>query len=195
MTDPSSGAPGAADSAAGPVIFIGDRLTESGSWSEWLPDLDVVNLGHAGDTTADVLERLDEVIAAQPSAVVVLVGTNDLSHRASVEQVVRGNEEILFKLRHELPHTRLVVQSVLPREQERAEDIHEVNIHLRQFAAAPSVKAEFVDLFAVLADEHGALRQEYSLDGVALNQAGYEAWLEELRPVLAAEHPFASAGA
>jgi lysophospholipase L1-like esterase len=195
VTDPSSGAQRAADRAAGPVVFIGDRLTESGSWSDWLPDADVVNLGRAGDTTADVLDRLDEVIAAQPSAVVLLIGTNDLSHRASVEQVVRGNEEILFKLRHELPQTRLLVQSVLPREKERAEDIHEVNIHLRQFAAAPSVKAEFVDLFAVLADEEGALRREYSLDGVALSEAGYRAWLEALRPVLAAEHPFAPTGA
>jgi lysophospholipase L1-like esterase len=195
VTDPSSGAPSAADSAAGPVIFVGDKLTESGAWAEWLPDFDIVNKGRAGDTTADVLERLDEVIEAQPSAVVLLIGTNDLSHRAAVEQVVRGNEEILFKLRHELPQARLIVQSVLPRERERAEDIHEVNIHLRQFAAAPSVKAEFIDLFAVLADEEGALRPEYSQDGVGLNAAGYEVWLEALRPVLAAEHPFAATGA
>jgi lysophospholipase L1-like esterase len=195
VTDPSSGAPSAADSAAGPVIFVGDKLTEAGSWNDWLPDLDVVNVGRAGDTTTDVLERLDEVIEARPSVVVILIGTNDLSHRASVEQVVRGTEEILFKLRHELPQARLIVQSVLPREQERAEDIHEVNIHLRQFSAAPSVKAEFVDLNALLADERGALRSDYSLDGVGLNEAGYETWLEALRPVLAAEHPFAPTGA
>lgn len=172
------------------MVFVGDKLTEAGSWSDWLPDVEVVNQGRAGDTTADVLDRLDDVIAAQPSVVVLLIGTNDLSHRASVEQVVRGNEEILFKLRHELPQTRLVVQSVLPRELERAEDIHQVNIHLRQFA--PSVKAEFVDLFALLADDQGVLRQEYSRDGVALSDAGYEVWLDALRPVLAAEHPFVS---
>lgn len=193
MTDPSSGAPATADVADGPVVFVGDKLTEAGSWADWLPDLDVVNQGRAGDTTADVLDRLEEVIAAHPSVVVLLIGTNDLSHRATVEQVVRGNEEILFKLRHELPHARLVVQSVLPREVERAEDIHKVNIHLRQFA--PTVKAEYVDAFAVLADDDGALRPEFSQDGVALNDAGYQAWLEALRPVLTAEHPFASTGA
>jgi len=82
---------------------------------------------------------------------------------------------------------------VLPREQERAEDIHEVNIHLRQFA--PTVKAEFVDLFSLLADEQGALREEYSLDGVALTESAYRTSLEALRPVLAADHPFASTGA
>jgi lysophospholipase L1-like esterase len=194
VTDPTSGAtPDAAGPSDGPVVFVGDKLTQAGSWSDWLPDVQVANLGRAGDTTADVLDRLDDVIAAQPSAVVLLIGTNDLSHRASVEQVVRGNEEILFKLRHELPHTRLIVQSVLPRERERAEDIHEVNIHLRQFA--PSVKAEYVDVFALLADEHGALRPEFSQDGVALSDAGYQTWLEALRPVLAAEHPFAATGA
>ena len=185
----------ATDPPARPVVFVGDKLTEAGAWSEWLPDLEVVNLGHAGDTTTDVLERLEEVIALQPGAVVLLIGTNDLSHRASVEQVVRGTEEILYKLRHELPQTRLVVQSLLPRERERAEDIHEVNIHLRQYAAAPSVKGEFVDLSALLGDAEGALRSEYTIDGLQLNEAGYHAWLEALRPVLAAAHPFAPAGA
>ena len=187
----------ASDTATGPVVFVGDKLTEAGAWGDWLPDLEIVNLGRAGDTTADVLDRIDEVIERRPSAVVLLIGTNDLSHRASVEQVVRGTEEILYKLRHELPQTRLLVQSLLPRERERerAEDIHEVNIHLRQYAAAPSVKGEFVDLSAVLGDEQGALRPEYTTDGLQLNEDGYRAWLEAVRPVLAAAHPFAPAGA
>lgn len=185
----------AADASTGPILFVGDKLTESGAWSEWLPDLDVVNLGRAGDTTADVLDRLDDILQRQPSAVVLLIGTNDLSHRASVEQVVRGTEEILYKLRHELPHTRLIVQSVLPRERERADDIHEVNIHLRQYAAAPSVKGEFVDLFALLSDEDGVLQPEYTTDGLQLNESGYRIWLDALRPVLAAAHPFAAAEA
>ncbi len=177
MSDPSSGAP--TDPSRGPTVFVGDRLTQAGAWSEWLPDHDVVNLGRAGDTTADVLDRLDDVIGAQPSTVVLLIGTNDLSHRASVEQVVRGNEEILFKLHHELPQARLVVQSVLPREQERAEDIHQVNIHLRQFA--PTVKAEWVDLWPVFAEEDGEIRAELSGDRLHLNEAGYEAWAQVLR--------------
>ena len=125
--------------AAGPVVFLGDSLTEAGRWAEYFADLEVVNAGRSGDTTADVQDRLGEVVQQHPAAVVVMVGTNDFGLRATVEQVVRGTENILWTLHHELPDARIVVVSVLPRERERAEWIRQVNIHVRQFA--PSVKA------------------------------------------------------
>ncbi len=111
------------------------------------------------------------------------MGTNDLKLRATVEQVVRGIEDILFRLRHELPGTRLVVCSVLPRERDRAEWIRQVNIHVRQFA--PTVKAEFVDLWPELAEEDGEIRAALSGDRLHLNDEGYAAWVGLLRDALA----------
>ncbi|MGN6446683.1 GDSL-type esterase/lipase family protein [Amnibacterium sp.] len=167
---------------AGPLLLLGDSLTEAGPWAEAFPDQEVVNAGVAGDTTADVAERLDDVIALQPGTVVLMAGTNE-SRRATVEQVVRGLEDILFRLRHELPDARLVVCSVLPRERERADWIREVNIHVRQFA--PTVKAEFLDLWPAFAEEDGELRPELTTDRLHLTDAGYAAWAEELRAQLA----------
>lgn len=164
------------------VLFLGDSLTEHGSWGEAFPDLQVVNSGRSGDTTTDVLERLDEVVQAGPAAVVLMAGTNDLHRRATVEQVVRGLENILVTLHRELPVTRLIVQSVLPREPERAEFVHQTNIHLRQFA--PTVKAEYLDLWPEFADDDGALKTEYTDDRLHLNAAGYSAWADQLRPLL-----------
>ena len=165
-----------------PVVFLGDSLTEAGPWAEAFPDLEVVNAGRAGDTTADVEDRVGEIAARQPSVVVLMVGTNDFGHRATVEQVVRGTENILFKLHHEAPGARIVVASVLPRERDRADWIKQVNIHVRQFA--PSVKAEFLDLWSVFAEEDGELRAEFTTDRLHLNDDGYRAWIEQLRPVL-----------
>lgn len=180
MTDPGT----TTDPAApGPLVLLGDSLTEAGPWDAAFPDGRVVNAGRQGDTTADVHDRLPDVIAQAPSAVVLTVGTNDFNHRATVEQVVRGIEDILFRLRHELPELTLVVCSVLPRERERSDWIRQVNIHVRQFA--PTVKAEFVDLWPVLAEEDGELRPEFSEDRLHLNDAGYAAWVERLRPALA----------
>ncbi len=165
-----------------PLVLLGDSLTEAGPWEAAFPDMHVVNAGRTGDTTADVGERLADVLALGPAGVVLTVGTNDFNHRATVEQVVRGIEDILFHLHHELPDARLVVCSVLPRERERAEWIRQVNIHVRQFAQ--TVKATFVDLWPVLAEEDGELRPEYSADRLHLNDEGYAAWVAQLRPAL-----------
>lgn len=180
MTDPADHS---TETAAGPLVFLGDSLTEAGPWESAFPDAAVVNAGRSGDTTADVGERLSDVVALHPAALVLTVGTNDSKLRATVEQVVRGIEDILFRLRHELPDLRIVVCSVLPRERERAEWIHQVNIHVRQFA--PTVKAEFVDLWPTLAEDDGELKPELSGDRLHLNDDGYSAWVDVLRPVLA----------
>ena len=174
-------APASDSLPAGPLLLIGDSLTEAGPWEEAFPEVDVLNAGVAGDTTADVAARLDGVLAGNPSTVVVMAGTNE-SRRATVEQVVRNLEDILFQLRHELPDARVIVCSVLPRERERADWIREVNIHVRQFA--PTVKAEFLDLWPVFAEEDGELREEFTTDRLHLTDAGYAAWVEELRAQL-----------
>jgi lysophospholipase L1-like esterase len=161
------------------TVFLGDSLTEHGNWADRFPDLDVSNLGVGGDTTEQVLERLHEVIEKKPSTVVVMVGTNDLAWRRSVEQIVRNMESILWRLHHELPGARVLVQSVLPRDRELADRVKDINIHLRQFS--PTVKAEWVDLWPVFAEDDGELKPEFSSDRLHLNEAGYAAWAEELR--------------
>jgi lysophospholipase L1-like esterase len=168
---------GESDSAT--TVFLGDSLTEQGKWAERFPELDVVNLGVGGDTTEQVLERLHEVVEKKPSTVVVMVGTNDLAWRRSVEQIVRNVESILWRLHRELPEARVLVQSVLPRDRDLADRVRDINIHVRQFS--PTVKAEWVDLWPVFADADGELSSKYSDDGLHLTEAGYEAWAEELR--------------
>ena len=179
MSDSEAHQPHAAP--RGPLLLLGDSLTEAGPWAQAFPDVEVVNAGVPGDTTADIAARLDEIIALRPATVVVMAGTNE-SRRATVEQVVRGLEEIMFQLRHELPDARLVVCSVLPRERERADWIREVNIHVRQFAG--TVKAEFLDLWPVFAEEDGELRSDLTTDRLHLTEAGYDAWTQELRRLL-----------
>ncbi len=174
-----------ADGPAGavrPVVFLGDSLTAGGDWAAEFPELTVVNAGASGDTTGDILERLGDVTELDPAAIVIMAGTNDLALRATVEQTVRGMENILVTLHRDCPDARIIIQSVLPRERERAADVREVNIHLRQFAA--TVKAEFVDLWTRFADDDGELAARFSDDRLHLGPAGYAEWADALRPVL-----------
>jgi lysophospholipase L1-like esterase len=164
------------------IAFVGDSLTAGGQWDEWFPDDAPVNFGVGGDTTNELVQRLPEVITAAPACVVMLIGTNDLAWRRSAEHIVRNIETMLVTLRRELPDAYLLVQSVLPREREYAEVIKDINRHLWQFA--PTVRAQYLDLWPVFALEDGSLNPDYSDDGLHLVSAGYDAWLGELRPAL-----------
>ena len=164
------------------IAFLGDSITNHGDWESWFPDRLTHNLGVSGDTTDDVIERIDEVIDLHPDAVALLVGTNDLGQRKSVEHLVRNIEYLLVTLRRGLPGTRMLVQSIMPRGAEFAERIHDANRHLRQFA--PSVNAQYLDLWPALAGDGDEIAPEFSDDKLHLTPAGYEAWLAELRPAL-----------
>lgn len=164
------------------IAFVGDSLIAQGDWQEWLPDAEVLNFSSDGATTADVLERLDQIVEATPAEIVLLIGTNDFGARRSVEHVVRGAENIVAELRRHLPTARLLVVSILPRRKAFAKNIRQANIHLRQFCA--TVNAHYLDLWPVMAVEKGKLNPEFSDDGLHLNQAGYAAWREALEPAL-----------
>ncbi len=166
----------------GATAFVGDSLTQGGNWQEWLADEEVLNFGVSGDTTDDVIARLGQVIESGPGSIVLLIGTNDLAWRRSAEHIVRNVETILVTLRRDLPETRILVQSVMPRGHEFAADIRDVNRHLWQFA--PTIHAQWLDLWPAMALDDGELNPAYSDDRLHLNDAGYSAWLGELKPAL-----------
>ena len=65
----------------------GDSLTEGIDWRELFPDVKILNRGIGGDTSAGVLNRLDEVIGRHPKIVVLMIGANDLRMGVPVPQV------------------------------------------------------------------------------------------------------------
>lgn len=164
------------------VAFVGDSITAGADWASWFPDMEAINFGVGGYTTDDVLARVDDIVAARPDEILLLIGTNDLGLRRTVEHLVRNIEVMLVDFRRELPGARMLVQSVLPRGSEFAPSIQDANIHLRQFCA--TVRAQYLDLWPRFARADGSIDPTLSDDGLHLNAAGYEAWLDELRPAL-----------
>lgn len=172
------------DLQLGKVLFIGDSIIQAGAWDEWLTESTVIDEGVGGATTADVVARLSEFVAQQPDTVVLLIGTNDLAWHRTTEHVVRNIETVVATLRRDLPDVRILVISVLPRGHEFAPQIREINRHLWQFA--PTAHAGYLDLWPVFAGEDGGLLEQYSPDGLHLNDDGYHAWREALGPALEA---------
>ena len=71
-------------SAPGPsnprVVFFGDSITDFWRLNEYFPEKDYLNRGIAGQTTGEMLQRMQaDVVALRPQAVLILAGTNDLA--------------------------------------------------------------------------------------------------------------------
>jgi lysophospholipase L1-like esterase len=168
------------------VLFLGDSITEQGNWGEWFPHLRTINRGIGGDTVAGVIDRLDRAIN-QPAAISLLIGTNDLSGlgpSTRVPDIATQYGVLLERLGQLSPGIPLVINSVMPRQPRFAGHVQQLNAHVERMAQ--DCGATYVDLWPILADERGALRIEYTLDGLHLTGQGYQAWAEVLTPLLAA---------
>lgn len=95
------------DSPGSTIVCLGDSITAGvgAGPGEAYPDLlarrlgaDVINAGVPGDTAADGLARLDEVLDADPWLVIVELGGNDILRRVPPERTEEALRSILDRL-------------------------------------------------------------------------------------------------
>lgn len=182
------------------VVFFGDSRAYAWPFPSCLDQFQFINRGIGSQTSAQVLERFDDHIEPlYPQVIIVQIGVNDLKTiplfpgqkafiiaecKANIEQIVSKSLELgatvilttIFPL-SEIPLERRLFWSP-----DVAEAIEEVN------AFVYSLEGENVMVLntaAVLTDERGIIREEYSRDLLHLNEAGYEALNKELVRILA----------
>jgi lysophospholipase L1-like esterase len=179
-----------AESAPRRVVFMGDSITQGWALQPFIKDnANYVGRGISGQTAPQMLVRFrSDVIALKPAIVHIMAGTNDVAQNTGPE--TPGEIEGYIKSMVELAlanKIKVVLASIPPaldfpwrRGLEPAPQIRGLNAWLREYAASRGI--EFVDYGAVLATSDGAMKAEYSADGVHPNAAGYEA----MRPLAAA---------
>lgn len=168
----------------GAVALVGDSLTEWGDWDALLPGVSAVNYGISRDRAEGVLARLSQVRDAQPSRMVLLIGTNDLGAGNSPAEIAATTREIIAEAKEFLPTDCILLQSVMPREAMLKAEVEELNARLAIIAAEDGV--DFLDLYAPLLAGDG-LDPALTVDGLHLNDAGYARWASLLRPWLEGE--------
>lgn len=89
------------------IVCLGDSLTEgvgAGSGEDYPAVLarelgrPVINAGVRGDTTAQALERIDEVLGKDPRLVVILLGGNDFLRQRPRQDTRRNLQEIVRRV-------------------------------------------------------------------------------------------------
>jgi lysophospholipase L1-like esterase len=176
------------------VVFLGDSITQGWGdtgqkiWREIFEKLGAVNYGIGGDSTRQVLWRIQngEIGGLEPKLFVLKIGTNNLyddHNGGSDEEIARGIKTIIDTLREKHPAARVLLLGILPRQNEhfmsRAERI---NAQIKKFDDGASVR--FLDISAEFQTEKGKLKADlYDADQLHLAEKGYEKWAESMQPL------------
>ncbi len=169
------------------ILFLGDSLSEWFDYTHYFPDKRILNQGIAGDTTSGVLHRLDDVFEAEPEKIFLMIGVNDIFHRIDKEHITRNHKKIINTLVDELPGSQLIVQSMLPINENMLfsmklnNTISWLNKELNEYCLDLSLR--FIDLFDRFSFK-GQLKSEYTTDGGHLSSAGYTLWADLIRKYL-----------
>lgn len=166
------------------VVFFGDSITDFWRLNEYFPDSGYVNRGIAGQLSSHLLQRMkDDVIDLHPEAVLILVGTNDLSRSVPVS-AIESNYQMLADLAGAYK-IKVIFASVTPvsdyhKDQEPTYErtlqrppaqIKVLNEWLQKFCAQRGYA--YVDYFTATVDPAGQFQAELSDDGLHPNAKGY----------------------
>jgi acyl-CoA thioesterase-1 len=163
----------------GPIVAFGDSLvygtgSSGGGFVAVLEQRlgrDIENLGRPGETTAAGLARLEEVVALEPSVVILLLGGNDVLRRVAPQETFQNLATMIERLQAEGATVLLVgVRGGL-------------------------LQDPFASQFAALAERYGTahvpdvlqevfLDADYMADQVHPNDAGYVRIADRIQPVL-----------
>ncbi|TKD48565.1 MAG: hypothetical protein E5W98_00710 [Mesorhizobium sp.] len=164
------------------IVMFGDSLTASGHWQEMFSNLSILNRGISGERLNSALMRLDEITAAKPRLVFIMLGVNDIRRSADPDRVALAYGMIIDRLANV---DRIIVQSTLF----TSDMVHNAAIKRLNSALAvrcsQAANCRFLDLNAALS-KNGRLRPDFTTDGIHLNGDGYRAWKYQIRPVMAA---------
>jgi len=178
----------------GSIVFLGDSITDFFRVNEFFPGVYVKNRGISGDTTDGVLNRLAEsVYELSPSKIFLMIGTNDLGNKKSVEYISGNIRKIISEIKRNCPQTKIYLESVYPVSllkdkkikkfivrKRNNRDISRLNDKLKNMA--DEMEITYIDVYSHLVDGSGNIKTEYTVEGLHLTIQGYSVVADVLRP-------------
>ena len=176
------------------VMFLGDSLTfgwtvfGTNAWSQYFSQFQPLNAGIPGDTTQNILWRLDNGLLANihPKLVVLMAGVNNVPFNSAAD-IAAGVEAIVDKLHSVLPETKVLLMGVLPSGASVSSPARQIesdaNAVLRSFANG--VNTFYADITPDVLDVEGKqLTGVFFPDQVHLTDEGYKIYAQAIAPLV-----------
>ena len=163
------------------ILMLGDSLTEWGNWKRLLGRDDIVNKGISGNTSFDILNRLDSVLNTQADLAILMFGINDLFWGYRVSEIFLNYQKIIEHIEKKI--NKIAVQSTIYVASDENERINEkvTKLNEKLFDYTQKNKSMiFLDINNVMSPM-GSLEYEHTTDGVHFSKKGYEVWGKKLK--------------
>lgn len=175
------------------VVFLGDSITNYYELEKYYDDTtNLVNSGINSNTTTDILNDMKKrVYQYNPSKVFILIGTNDIKHNVSKEEIINNIKKIINEIKENRPYCKIYIESIYPINNTDDSKINHVKVASRTNETIKDVNAEikklaeeldiiYIDLYKTLADENGNLKLDYTVEGLHISEEGYKVITKEL---------------
>lgn len=186
----------------GDIVFIGNSITNMMNWSEAFGSRqDIHGRGTSGCMTQDILDNLESMIQGNPSKVFLMIGTNDLGTAGNTPEAVAGRiEQIVTRIRTEVPQATVYYQSILPSTigiRSPQKTVPTNDSVKKWIERQGDEKIVYVDLYSKLANADGSLKNQgnanaesYTFDGLHLTQKGYRIWFDAIKDYVGSDGVF-----
>ncbi|MEM9161194.1 MAG: GDSL-type esterase/lipase family protein [Verrucomicrobiota bacterium] len=174
--------------AKGGSIFVGSSSIKRFEIERYFPGLRARNRGMGGAHISDVNHFLEElVLKHEPVKVFLYCGGNDLWRRKPVFQVYEDYLEFKRQLFSRLPNCELYILGLRP--SPMREPILSQQLSLNYLFQSESETDERITYLSAscdpFIDAQGKPRMHlFHEDRVHMNDAGYDIWVEALRPIV-----------
>ena len=182
-----------------PVMFLGDSITIGwlspsttqypgglDSWDKYFKPMNAINYGIAADTVENVLWRVTagRQLACNPKIIVLLIGTNNLHHKAvinSAAETAEGIINLVNVIQKQQPETKIILLGVFPRKWDPNSPDFPIAAINALLAKQPwNSNVAYRDYSALLLGEEGKVSPKIFRDGIHLSPAAYEMLAPEL---------------
>ena len=125
------------------------------------------------------------ILDLKPSKLFINIGTNDLSNPdITIAEMIANYDKIISRVKISVPNVSIYLMAYYPINYDAATDdmkpcllvrtnkrIDEANEAVKELARKQNVK--YINITAPLKDGNGNLKEEYTIEGMHINEAGY----------------------
>ena len=165
------------------ILFVGDSITDGYELNKYYnyDNQLLINSGIGGYKTTNIIKRFRNLVEQYNSnKLFLMIGTNDIGSGVSKEEIVNNIKKIISMIKEKKPNTKIYLETIYPvnnnkRKQDNMRNnkiISDINNELKEYCENSDIY--FIDVYSHLVDESNMLKDEYTEDGLHLNNLGYE---------------------
>jgi lysophospholipase L1-like esterase len=169
------------------IVLLGSSLTSEVKWCELLDRCDIAERGLGGNTTGDMLRRLNYVWNVNPKICFIEGGINDLTRKVEEDSILKNIKTIVSVLQEKkiIPVLNTVVYVADCYNDDAAElnsRIKKHNAALKQFTTTMNIK--LIDINPLITTLNFRKKEFATEDGLHFTGKAYLVWKDKITEAL-----------